>query len=204
MVDVDDHPSENLLEKFEECFAFIDGDVADSGQSKNTNTGYDKARPPPQSSQQVQTRVVLVHCASGVSRSVAVCCAYLMNRDKIPYELALSHIKQIRPLANPNFGFQRQLQLFENCGHDLPKALAAYQELEANESATDAVRRGREQANLFHSTVDQLEETIVAMDAADLLKRQGSIIMKISMLQNRIDNFCTDVVGSPLVTSRPK
>ena len=53
---------------------------------------------------------------------------------------------------------------------------------------------GREQANLFHSTVDQLEETIVAMDAADLLKRQGSIIMKISMLQNRIDNFCTDVV----------
>ena len=119
----------------------------------------------------------MVHCASGISRSVAVCCAYLMLRGKIPYDKALAQIRQTRTLANPNFGFQRQLKSLENCGYDLSKAIELYEKLEKEESATDSVRNGREQANAFHSEVDHFEEAIMSMDFQALLEAQDNYIL---------------------------
>ena len=45
---------------------------------------------------------ILVHCASGVSRSVATCCAWLMTRQGYMYQDALHLIRKNRPHANPN------------------------------------------------------------------------------------------------------
>ena len=49
---------------------------------------------------------VLVHCYAGVSRSTSCIVAYLMTHELMSYQKALNLCKKIRPIANPNMGFQ--------------------------------------------------------------------------------------------------
>jgi len=44
---------------------------------------------------------VLVHCISGISRSVAVVIAFLHKKRGMTIEEAYNHIKRLRPSANP-------------------------------------------------------------------------------------------------------
>jgi len=56
---------------------------------------------------------VLVHCFQGVSRSSTVVCAYLIYSRKWSASQALAHIKSMRTVAEPNFGFVAQLREYE-------------------------------------------------------------------------------------------
>ncbi|XP_032970176.1 dual specificity protein phosphatase 22 isoform X3 [Rhinolophus ferrumequinum] len=55
----------------------------------------------------------LVHCLAGVSRSVTLVTAYVMTVTDFGWEDALHTVRAGRPCANPNLGFQRQLQDFD-------------------------------------------------------------------------------------------
>ncbi|XP_057555132.1 dual specificity protein phosphatase 22 isoform X2 [Hippopotamus amphibius kiboko] len=55
----------------------------------------------------------LVHCLAGVSRSVTLVVAYVMTVTDFGWEDALHMVRAGRSCANPNLGFQRQLQEFE-------------------------------------------------------------------------------------------
>jgi hypothetical protein len=56
---------------------------------------------------------VLVHCLAGISRSVTVTCAYLMQKLHISLNQAYDHVKQCKPNVSPNFNFLGQLLEFE-------------------------------------------------------------------------------------------
>lgn len=56
---------------------------------------------------------VLIHCLAGMSRSVTVAVAYIMSVTGLPWREALKVVRAGRAVANPNLGFQRQLQDFE-------------------------------------------------------------------------------------------
>lgn len=56
---------------------------------------------------------VLVHCGAGVSRSAALCIAYLMRRNRWSAQKALEYAKGRRSLVNPNDGFWRSLCALE-------------------------------------------------------------------------------------------
>ncbi|GAB4815324.1 hypothetical protein N2152v2_002370 [Parachlorella kessleri] len=56
---------------------------------------------------------VLVHCGAGVSRSAALCLAYLMRRNRWAAQKALEFVKGRRSLVNPNDGFWRSLCALE-------------------------------------------------------------------------------------------
>lgn len=56
---------------------------------------------------------VLVHCAEGISRSVSIVCAYLMHTQKWTPTKALMYVKSKRTVADPNFGFVKQLHEYE-------------------------------------------------------------------------------------------
>lgn len=94
---MDDDSRENILQHFDSIFDFIDQHRVDKG-------------------------VVLVHCAAGVSRSAAVCIGYVMHTMGVPYEQALEHVQKRRQVINPNAGFHKQLQLFEQCDHNATEA----------------------------------------------------------------------------------
>jgi dual specificity phosphatase 12 len=88
MIDIVDHPGANILDVLKQCLEFLDTAIVGGGK-------------------------VLVHCASGVSRSVTVCCAFLMSRHAMTFQDALAQVRLERPQGNPNYGFGHQLQLLE-------------------------------------------------------------------------------------------
>ncbi|MXQ91854.1 hypothetical protein E5288_WYG019576 [Bos mutus] len=83
-----DSPSQNLTRHFKESIKFIH-----------------ECR--------LQGEGCLVHCLAGVSRSVTLVVAYIMTVTDFGWEDALHTVRAGRSCANPNLGFQRQLQEFE-------------------------------------------------------------------------------------------
>lgn len=59
-------------------------------------------------------RLVLVHCAAGVSRSSAIIIYHLMMRHGLTYDRAFAELSAVRPVVRPNTRFEsdlRKLQL---------------------------------------------------------------------------------------------
>jgi protein-tyrosine phosphatase len=56
---------------------------------------------------------VLVHCLQGVSRSGAICIAYIMKENKSPFQITWQQTRQLRRVIHPNESFKRQLKSFE-------------------------------------------------------------------------------------------
>ncbi|XP_069469618.1 dual specificity protein phosphatase 22 isoform X2 [Ambystoma mexicanum] len=83
-----DSPSQNLIRHFKESTTFIH-------ECRLRGEGC------------------LVHCLAGVSRSVTLVVAYVMTITDLGWEDALSAVRAARSCANPNTGFQKQLQDFE-------------------------------------------------------------------------------------------
>lgn len=63
--------------------------------------------------QQKESRITLIHCRAGSSRSVGFCMLWLMSNLNWSLEESLKHIHDIRPIACPNFGFLTQLQAWK-------------------------------------------------------------------------------------------
>ncbi len=53
---------------------------------------------------------ILIHCGSGISRSVSLVIAYFIAEKKMSYEEAKNHVKSKRKIANPNGGFEKELR----------------------------------------------------------------------------------------------
>ncbi|KAJ7611747.1 protein-tyrosine phosphatase-like protein [Roridomyces roridus] len=60
---------------------------------------------------------VLIHCVMGISRSTTVLAAYLMKTRSLSTSAATSFIRARRPCVQPNYGFLKQLETFEQCGY---------------------------------------------------------------------------------------
>ncbi|KAI4873801.1 hypothetical protein NFI96_008520 [Prochilodus magdalenae] len=57
-------------------------------------------------------QAVLVHCKMGVSRSASTVIAFLMKQQGWTLDHALNHVRERRPIVQPNEGFLRQLQTY--------------------------------------------------------------------------------------------
>ncbi|KAI7801852.1 protein phosphatase Slingshot homolog 3 [Triplophysa rosa] len=57
-------------------------------------------------------QAVLVHCKMGVSRSASTVMAFLMKHQGWTLEHALNHVRERRPIVQPNEGFLKQLQTY--------------------------------------------------------------------------------------------
>ncbi|KAK8893728.1 hypothetical protein M9Y10_022157 [Tritrichomonas musculus] len=57
---------------------------------------------------------VLAHCRRGISRSAALCVAYLMDDRGMSFDDAFALLKRQRPSVNINQGFEDQLRVFYN------------------------------------------------------------------------------------------
>ena len=52
---------------------------------------------------------VYIHCMCGVSRSISIFLAYLMTQSTKSLDVLLKEVQAVRPVANPNPGFIKQL-----------------------------------------------------------------------------------------------
>ncbi|TRY86567.1 hypothetical protein DNTS_018572 [Danionella cerebrum] len=87
-IPISDHWSQNLSQFFPEAIAFID-------EARSKQCG------------------VLVHCLAGISRSVTVTVAYLMQKLNLSLNDAYDFVKRKKSNISPNFNFMGQLLDFE-------------------------------------------------------------------------------------------
>ncbi|XP_044311710.1 dual specificity protein phosphatase 15 [Varanus komodoensis] len=80
-----DMPEANIKKHFKECIHFIHACRMRGGNC-------------------------LVHCLAGISRSTTIVLAYAMAVTQLSWHEALEAVKAVRPVANPNLGFRRQLE----------------------------------------------------------------------------------------------
>ena len=99
---------------------------------------------------------MLVHCASGVSRSVTICAAFLMTRSRCHVNMsdAPQSITRVRTYANPNLGFKKQLKILEKCKNDIDAANDLYCEHASNVVGYNSS---------LHAKVDEIEVSIAAL-----------------------------------------
>lgn len=72
---------------------------------------------------------ILVHCAFGVSRSAALCAAWLISRRRCPtLAHAMDMIRAARPSVNPKAGFLAELRALEQCGGNVERARVRLQQ----------------------------------------------------------------------------
>lgn len=83
-LNLDDHSEEDISRALPQSFEYIHRSISQGGK-------------------------VLVHCYAGISRSSSMVIYYLMRKYKMPFEKAYVHVKNLRPIINPNPGFQTQL-----------------------------------------------------------------------------------------------
>jgi protein-tyrosine phosphatase len=147
------------------------------------------------------SKVVLVHCASGISRSVSVCCAYFMVRTGLSFEFALRHIREFRPLASPNAGFFVQLQLLQESGNDLIRARDIYLTRFQKESVVTLIPKQRNMANELHERIDTIENAIqiAAADRSDHKDMAVEWIGQLNSLINDIDEFYSTTNSSQFI-----
>lgn len=55
----------------------------------------------------------LVHCQMGISRSATIVLANLLRYQEMNLQQAYTHVKERRPLINPNTGFWKQLIVYQ-------------------------------------------------------------------------------------------
>ncbi len=56
---------------------------------------------------------ILVHCHAGVSRSATIVLIHLIVNQGYNLKSALAHLQKVRPVVNPNSGFFRQLEHYD-------------------------------------------------------------------------------------------
>jgi len=91
---------------------------------------------------------VLAFCRAGISRSAAICIAYLMQQNRMTMDEAHDYVKSRRAFISPNLNFMRQLHEFD----------------------------GRLRADRARSTLDHLPPTITAASRPVLRSLQCPLI----------------------------
>ena len=85
IIEIEDDPRENIIKYFKECIEIIE----------NANK-------------------IFIHCMAGVSRSATIVICYLMWKEKKGVNEILKKVREKRPLVGPNYGFMKQLEIYEN------------------------------------------------------------------------------------------
>lgn len=97
-IDINDEETANLLEHLPGAIDFINLALFPHGAEGD---------------QKKHSGAILIHCAQGKSRSVAVIIGYLMAKYNLTYSQALHAVTRKVADAEPNSGFVEQLKLFE-------------------------------------------------------------------------------------------
>ncbi|CAG9460130.1 unnamed protein product [Pedinophyceae sp. YPF-701] len=90
----------------------------------------------------VPGKCALVHCHAGVSRSVAVACAFVMSTTHCSLQEALAGVRQVHPGAQPNEGFMAQLALFADMGCRIDNDHTGYRKFCAEQMSFDFQQAG--------------------------------------------------------------
>lgn len=169
-IEIEDHPLANILAALPEAIKAIDSVMKKRAQGSED--------------------CCLVHCASGISRSVTVCVAWLMLRKELSLAEALQMVGARRKDASPNIGFMQSLKLLDEQTGDAKQQLKAAQSIwkKANQenNRDHAVQKMRKVADKLSERACVLEEMLAQQVCMPGLL-QPSIRIQLEKLLAEID-----------------
>lgn len=119
-------------------------------------------------------KVVFVHCAAGMSRSVAIVISYLMGRHDYSFASALALLLQKRPCSCPNLGLVAQLLAYEaELGRAASMTLGEYACLKYSSFFPDSMSE-EERVAWIHNTRATCHGNYSLLTANLLALREGS------------------------------
>lgn len=169
-ISLDDHPCADLLAALPRALEALDAVLGD-GEAKTSGSGE---------------RAILVHCASGVSRSVSACIAWLMTRRGLSLDDALRQVREGRPNGSPNHGFMQALQLLEKSGGNIAAAAKQWSQVGAADRM-EKVNGLRDAANALHARADELEERL-AQQRSSAGAPSKELLAELGALQSEVDS----------------
>jgi dual specificity phosphatase 12 len=60
-----------------------------------------------------EKKIVLVHCSGGISRSVSLVLAHLIESEGLTFDEAFKKVRKVRSIVDINYGFRDQLKKLE-------------------------------------------------------------------------------------------
>ena len=132
-LNVDDFESENIYQFFESSYEFIDECVTNNG-------------------------IILIHCAAGISRSTTITCSYLMKKNNLTFEEAFKIVKTARPIAGPNSGFQKQLQIWYE------KEVKKNGDKSKVHLSNEEISKSKEKGDIFYEFLSEIKENNLKND----------------------------------------
>lgn len=140
-IEVTDEETSNIIEQFPRATDFIESALFPPGTDPADKKHHGS---------------VLVHCAQGKSRSVAIVIAFLMKKYNLSYAQALHAVTRKIADAQPNPGFTSQLELYKKMGCTVDESAHEYREfLVSNSLKLDPSGRQLQQLGLFKSKKTQ-------------------------------------------------
>jgi len=128
---------------------------------------------------------VLVHCHAGISRSVSICCAYLMtNYGMTAYE-SLELVRDKRRIAKPNPRFMKDLLNYE----DLLKKSKIGNESEEICDSLEIIK-----ALIDGNAEDRLKQIIQSCIEISLNERKGSNIDAVELKMNHLNTVIQNIL----------
>jgi len=137
VVEIDDHPQANFLLVASQCWDFIN-----EAAKQNTSSS--------------SSSCLLVHCASGISRSVTAIVSWLMKYESCRFEDAIAKVQKHRQYAKPNVGFNVQMEILGKNDGDIKKSIREWESMNSTQWMREATQK-RHLANQIHADVDRLE-----------------------------------------------
>jgi protein-tyrosine phosphatase len=187
-INIADHPCANILEILSQSLDFIDHILS------NRTVVSSEGDPDP-----LKKSCVLVHCASGISRSVSVCCAWLMIRQRMTFDQSMELIRQKRSRANPNLGFRQQLTYLERHNNLITAANEEYISNYGQVNILDIIREQRDEINGIYSQVDCIENDLKKTSEADIsLTQLSTWKADLNILISQLDQITQRHVQNPL------
>jgi len=219
VVEVDDHPRANFLDSAaHQCKDFID--IALAAYLKNDAEKEDESchlHRKPQQHHHATTGSpppsILVHCASGISRSAFAILTWLMDPQRgLSLNDALSSIRKNRPAIQPNIGFMMQLQILEKHGGNLTDAITEWNS-KIHGDIYERVSSRRQRANNIHAAVDELEVRIQqsrtwsfntgeTRKSGEYSSERDALMTKLNMLSDQLDMYRQEITSDTLPEDR--
>ncbi|KAG1954372.1 protein phosphatase Slingshot homolog 3 [Pimephales promelas] len=176
---------------FPECFTYMNIRVYDVEATdllshwNNTYTFISEARKSGQA--------VLVHCKMGVSRSASTVIAFLMKQQGWTLDQALIHVRERRPIVQPNDGFLKQLHTYSGI---LSASKQRHSALWRRKSKSDVRQPSVHNETATGSEHEQKEEESESPDEEEGSEEETDVF-------EQFDESIPDTHGAETATSNP-
>ncbi|XP_050983620.1 protein phosphatase Slingshot homolog 3 [Labeo rohita] len=142
-------------------------------------------------------QAILVHCKMGVSRSASTVIAYLMKQQGWTLDHALNHVRERRPIVQPNEGFLKQLHTYSGI---LSASKQRHSALWRRKSKPEVRQPSVHNESATGSEQEQKEEEEDSESPGEGSSNEDE---ETDVFDERLDESFPDTSGADIATSNP-